>query len=108
MNFREKFPGVIEAVATEFDCLPSELLAGGRLESLRLSEARAVAAWMAYQTRKVSLPVLGRMLGMQYPATRARVTVVARRREREEQFRELCDRLVASVTPVSKKRSVSA
>jgi len=106
LNFREKFPGVIEAVAREFDCCSCELLAGGRLESLKLSEARAVAAWLAYQTGDVSFPVLGRMLGMKYPATRARVMAVARRREKEPKFMALCERLAGRSTKAG-KRAVS-
>jgi len=105
-EFQMQFPGVIESVAEEFDCRPRELLAGGRLSSRNLSEARAVAAWVAYQTGTVSFPVLGRMLGMKYPATRVRVMAVARRREREPRFNELCERLAGR--PKAGKRAVSA
>lgn len=94
LTFIEAFPGVLAAVAAEFDCRPSELLAGGKLPHLNLSEARAIAAWMAHGTGTVSFPALGRLLGMGHPAVCARVKAVANRREREPRFRELCDRLL--------------
>jgi hypothetical protein len=89
VTFLESFPGVLEIVAEEFDCKSNELLAGGKLPHLNLSEARAIAAWIAYKTGTVSFPALGRMLGMGHPAVCARVKAVARRRDQEPQLAAL-------------------